>query len=192
MTPRLRRLISDFQALSRDFNGHPQIAVVPIEGDPPERYRVEYRLTGLVINTTENRIERRDFHEIELYLSADYPRVKPTATPITPVFHPNIRRVVCIGDHWAAGETLSDVVIKIGHMIQFLDYNLASPLDMAAARWAKSYANLLPVGKIHLCPAALETPSNSVVITRTDTVLSVDVDREQNDDDITLGPLKKR
>jgi len=39
----------------------------------------------------------------------------------TPIFHPNFGSYICIGDFWAAGETLTDIIIKIGQMIMYQD-----------------------------------------------------------------------
>lgn len=57
---------------------------------------------------------------------------------------------VCIGDYWAAGETLVDVLVQIGDMIQYKVYNSKSPLNAVAARWATENSHLLPVGNVDL------------------------------------------
>jgi len=63
----------------------------------------------------------------------------------TPIFHPNFGSYICIGDFWAAGETLADIIIKIGQMIMYQDYNPKSPLNAVAAQWATQNARFLPV-----------------------------------------------
>lgn len=77
----------------------------------------------------------------------DYPREKPKCVLETPIFHPNFGSYICIGDFWAAGETLVDVIIKIGQMIMYQDYNPKSPLNAQAALWAKQNERYLPVDK---------------------------------------------
>lgn len=152
MNPRLRRLSSDYQSILLDFSHHRNIEVSAILGDPPEKYLVTYHLPGLTWNGRKNCPTSRDIHRIELYLGLDYPRIKPLATPKDEIFHPNIHDTVCIGDYWTAGETICDVIIKIGMMIQYADYNLKSPNNLAAARWAAQNTNRFPVGEIDLFP----------------------------------------
>jgi len=56
---------------------------------------------------------------------------------LTPVFHPNFDdAMVCIGDFWAASEGLDDLVVRIGRMISYQEYNTKSPLNGLAAKWA--------------------------------------------------------
>jgi hypothetical protein len=96
--------------------------------------------------------EHVETHTVELMLPRDYPREKPYAVPLTSVFHPNIKEYVCIADYWAAGTTLVDVIAKMGDMIQWRIYNVASPLDGIAARWASQneHSGLFPVGNVDL------------------------------------------
>ena len=65
---------------------------------------------------------------------------------ITPVFHPNIDpQKICIGDHWSAGQTLDDLVLRIAEMIAYQSYNTQSPLNALAAAWAAQNVAQLPV-----------------------------------------------
>ena len=145
MTARLRRIYSDYQTIRDEFSGHPFITVTPLQGDPPEEYLVEYRIRGLELDPATNRPKPRDYHRARIYLHKDYPREKPKCVLETPIFHPNFGSYICIGDFWAAGETLADIIIKIGQMIMYQDYNPKSPLNAVAARWAEQNANLLPI-----------------------------------------------
>lgn len=147
MNARLRRLYSDYQAIQDEFAGHPYITVTPVRGNPPEEYVVEYRVRGLELDPTTNRPKIRDYHRARIYLHKDYPREKPKCVLETPIFHPNFGSYICIGDFWAAGETLVDVIIKIGQMIMYQDYNPKSPLNAQAALWAKQNERYLPVDK---------------------------------------------
>lgn len=145
MNARLRRIYSDYQAVLNEFSGHPYISVTPGAGDPPEEYLVEYRVRGLELDPATNRPKTRDYHRARIYLHKDYPREKPKCVLETPIFHPNFGSYICIGDFWAAGETVVDIIIKIGQMIMYQDYNPKSPLNAVAAHWAEQNANLLPV-----------------------------------------------
>ncbi len=71
----------------------------------------------------------------------------------TEIFHPNFSSKVCIADHWAAGESLADIIVQIGQMIQFQRYNSKSPLNQEAARWTVNNMHLLPAGNVDLYQA---------------------------------------
>ena len=150
MSARLRRLAADYKRICDEFTGHPYIKVEPTGGNPPERYLVTYRLKGLEWDHASQTPVIREFHQMEIYLHNDYPRQKPKCVMKTPIFHPNFGDWVCIGDFWAAGETLCDVIIQVGEMIQYQSYNPKSPLNAVAARWCVENEHLLPVGNAKL------------------------------------------
>ncbi len=156
MNARLRRLYADYQRIQDEFTGHPYIDVVPIQGNPPEAYRITYRVPGLRLDVARNRpVEVRE-HHARIYLHQDYPREKPKCVMDTPIFHPNMGSYICTDDYWAAGESISDVIIQIGEMIQYQSYNTKSPLNAVAARWAEKNARFLPVGRIDLYQPEVE------------------------------------
>ncbi len=149
-TPRLRRLYADWQAVREQFTGHPHIKVRPVRGNPPEEYEVTYYVPGVALDPRTNRPVIRREHRVRIYLHRDYPREKPKVVMETPIFHPNIGSYVCIDDYWAAGESLVDIIIHIGQMIQYQNYNPRSALNPVAARWAIQNQHLFPVGNIDL------------------------------------------
>ena len=150
MTARMRRLLSDCEQVKKDFAGHKNIIVTPIGDEPPEKYHVTYFVNGIYL-LPDGRIETLGRHEIEITLHADYPRYKPICKILTPIWHPNFRDgQICIGDIWGAGESLSDIIINIGDMIQYKSWNSYSPLSADAAQWAMENKHLFPVGNIDL------------------------------------------
>jgi ubiquitin-protein ligase len=76
---------------------------------------------------------------------------------LTPIFHPNIEpAMICVGDHWTAAERLVDLVIRIGEMIAYQEYNIKSPLDGEAAMWADKNPQYLPIDNRDLRPPDLD------------------------------------
>jgi hypothetical protein len=72
---------------------------------------------------------------------------------LTPVFHPNFDdSMVCIGDFWAASEGLDQLIIRIGRMISYQEYNTKSPLNGLAAKWAAQNSHLLPIDPRPVAP----------------------------------------
>jgi ubiquitin-protein ligase len=146
---REKRLRADHAKVADYFGTHPYIRVAAMTGDPPERYQIEYRLRGLVMQ--DNQVAEKDMHLVELYLTLGYPRQAPQCRMLTPVFHPNIApHAVCIGDHWSAAESLAALIVRIGEMITYQSYNIKSPLNGVAARWAEENLARLPVQKVDL------------------------------------------
>ena len=138
---------SDWEQVKKDFTGHKNIIVTPVGDEPPEKYHVTYFVNGIYL-LEDGRIETLARHEVEITLHAEYPRYKPICKILTPIWHPNFRDgQICIGDIWGAGESLSDIIINIGDMIQYKSWNSYSPLSADAAQWAMDNKHLFPVGK---------------------------------------------
>jgi ubiquitin-protein ligase len=151
--PRIRRLAQDYQLLQRMLKGWPLIQITGTAGLPPEVYRFTYKIRGLYVSPTGDILER-DTHVLEVNLSLGYPRRAPQCRMLTPVFHPNFDdATVCIGDFWAASEGLDDLIIRIGRMIAYQEYNTKSPLNGLAAKWAAQNPHLLPVDSRSIAPS---------------------------------------
>jgi len=152
LSPRIRRLKLDYEQLQHRLAGWSLIRMVGTAGLPPELYRFQYLIRGLYVAPDGAILERSD-HLLEVNLSLGYPRRAPQCRMLTPVFHPNFDdSSVCIGDFWAASESLDDLVIRIGRMISYQEYNTKSPLNGLAAKWAAQNPHLLPVDPRPIAP----------------------------------------
>lgn len=150
---RERRLTAESQQMAEAFRDFPLIQVRERLGDPPELYRIQYNIRGLVRGPAGQPLVRQQ-HLVELQLTREYPRQSPHCKMLTPIFHPNIEpAMICVGDHWTAGERLVDLVIRIGEMIAYQAFNIRSPLDGEAAMWADMNADRLPIDPRSLHPA---------------------------------------
>ena len=142
----------DEETLQGLLQGWPLIQITGKAGIPPEIYRFTYNLRGLYVSGSGEILER-DSHVLEVNLTLGYPRRAPQCRMLTPVFHPNFdEATVCIGDFWAASEGLDDLIVRIGRMITFQEYNTKSPLNGLAAKWAEQHAHLFPVDTRDLAP----------------------------------------
>lgn len=157
LSPRIRRLKLDYESLQQRLAGWPVIRMVGTAGMPPELYRFQYLLRGLYV-APDGAILERDEHVLEVNLSLGYPRRAPQCRMLTPVFHPNFDdSSVCIGDFWAASEGLDDLIVRIGRMIAYQEYNTKSPLNGLAAKWAAQNPQLLPVDPQPIAPPLMQT-----------------------------------
>jgi ubiquitin-protein ligase len=151
-SPRTRRLILDEEMLESLLKDWPLIQITGRAGMPPEVYRFTYNLKGLYVASSGEILER-DSHLLEVNLTLGYPRRPPQCRMLTPVFHPNFDdSMVCIGDFWAASEGLDDLIIRIGRMIAYQEYNTKSPLNGLAAKWTTQNRHLLPIDARPIAP----------------------------------------
>jgi ubiquitin-protein ligase len=161
LSPRVRRLKMDHQQLLERLADWSRIAITGAAEMPPEVYRFTYSLKGLYVNDAGEILER-DTHLLEVNLSLDYPRRAPQCRMLTPVFHPNFDDAsVCVGDFWASSEGLDDLVVRIGRMIAYQEYNTRSPLNGLAAKWAAENCHLLPIDSRIVSPPAVKRTGRS-------------------------------
>jgi ubiquitin-protein ligase len=150
LPPRLRRLYTDAESVTSGLAKSAFIRVQKFEGLPPNLYFVEYYIRGIE-SIQGNNIIYRNNHVAEIRLTSEYPRQAPACRLLTPIFHPNFEPAhICIGDHWTAQERLIDLIIRIGEMIAYQSYNVKSPLDGEAAKWADLHQNILPIDRTDL------------------------------------------
>jgi ubiquitin-protein ligase len=150
MRSRIRRLEADRREVAQRFGGNPHIRLIESSGQPPDRYLFEFHVDGLVPRA-EGEASPGSLHRAEVFLPLDYPRCPPFCRMTTPVFHPNISpQKICIGDHWSAGESLCELVVRIAEMICFQSYNVKSPLNAQAAVWAQHNLSRLPLQAVDL------------------------------------------
>jgi ubiquitin-protein ligase len=146
---RLRRLAADFEKVKDYVRRHPRLKLVQTEGEPPERYQIEYQVKGLRQREGEVVYERT--HLVEIHLPLQYPRLPPQCRMLTPIFHPNIApHAICIGDHWSPGEPLVSILSRIGEMISYQSYNTKSPLNGEAAKWVAENEDQLPIDPVSM------------------------------------------
>jgi len=156
-SPRTRRLMLDHEMLTSRLANWPVIQITGTAGMPPEIYRIAYHLKGLYVAANGQILERLA-HVMEINLSLGYPRRAPQCRMLTPVFHPNFDDAqVCIGDFWAASEGLDDLVVRIGRMICYQEFNTKSPLNGLAAKWVEQNAALLPIDTRNVAPPAMNS-----------------------------------
>lgn len=145
MSPRMRRLAADWDAVRTAFSGSPVVTVEPLGPAPADKYKVTFKLKGLALQGDQPMQSR--LHECEIHLPAGYPREQPLVLPLTPIFHPNVTDRYCISDNWTAGESLMDVITRLADIIQYRSYNTKSPLNGRAAHWVDQQdPSVFPIG----------------------------------------------
>lgn len=153
---RVRRLMAEAAQMREAFADFPAVRVTPDPGDAPDRYRVDFAVSGLAPPTRGDAPVPHDAFTVEIVLPAEFPRLSPIVRMRSAVFHPNIdESTVCVGDHWTAGERLADLVVRVAEMLAYQAYNIRSPLNGEAAMWADLNAAELPTDPRDLRPPGL-------------------------------------
>jgi len=165
-TVRLKRLTADHNRLKEYVRMHPRVRLIQAEGDPPERYQLEYRINS--VRMVDDEIQGVKSHLVEIILPRNYPRTPPQCRMLTPVFHPNIApHAICVGDHWSSGEPLASIVTRIGELLAYQVYNVKSPLNGEAARWVEQNQEKLPLDPVSLLPEEESAANKSKQVANT-------------------------
>lgn len=148
-TVRLKRLTADFDKIKEYTRLHPRVRLLQAQGEPPERYQLEYRISS--VRMVDDQLRGVKDHMVEIVLPRNYPRTPPQCRMLSPVFHPNIApHAICVGDHWSPGEPLVSIAIRIGELLAYQVYNVKSPLNGDAARWVEENEEKLPLDRVSL------------------------------------------
>ncbi len=141
MSPRDRRLWADLHAV-QELVAQLGSARYVSEGQPPDRYLLDFEADGLARGQRGEPIARRR-HQVAAYLHIDYPRRAPLLVWQTPIFHPNIlppdrHGAVCLGA-WSPSESLADVLRRVVDLAAWRSFSLDDALDKDAAAWARDH-----------------------------------------------------
>ena len=179
-TVRLKRLTADYTMLQEYVRLHPRVRLIQADGEPPERYQLEYRINS--IRMVNEELKGVKSHLVEIALPRNYPRVPPQCRMLSPVFHPNIApHAICVGDHWSSGESLVSIVTRIGELLAYQVYNVKSPLNGEAARWVELNEEKLPLDRVSLLPEEASSENAKVEsLTTTKTAVSQATEEKVN------------
>lgn len=142
------RLRNDYKKIRELVDRSEFIHIVSTEGDPPERYLIRFTCRGVDRLKPDGNPIFTENHEVNIYLHAEYPLKQPQLKWMTPIFHPNIHvtGAVCIGAWWPA-KTLDELLLTLGEMVQYKNYDPKDPMNSKAAAWALRNKGFFPVDK---------------------------------------------
>ncbi|NCQ69034.1 MAG: hypothetical protein GPJ27_22695 [Microcystis aeruginosa L111-01] len=149
MGVRETRLTNDLRQVSELIaNSGGSLKLISKTGNPPYEYVIEYRCKGIETVNGNNPVYRNT-HQVKIILGTNYPREKPDAKFLTSIFHPNVfsNQNVCLGNYWTPGETVTELILRIGKIIQYSKdvLNLKSPANGTAKTWASNNMSRFPV-----------------------------------------------
>lgn len=149
MSVREKRLRHEFQAITELVNNSAgSLKIISKKGNPPYEYIIQYKCRGIQ-NLQGNQPKLSQEHQVRITLGQNYPTEVPDAKFLTPIFHPNVYNSnrVCLGKYQALQETLVELVLRIGKMIQYSPdvTNLNSPANPEAKTWASQNQQRFPL-----------------------------------------------
>lgn len=150
------RLRNDYLRIRELVDRSEFVHIISTEGDPPEKYLIRYTCRGVEKVNGSGSPVYRESHDVSIYLHAEYPMKQPQLKWLTPVFHPNIHitGAVCIGAWWPA-KTLDELLLTLGEMAQYKNFEPRDPMNSKAATWALQHKTLFPVDRRELKGRAL-------------------------------------
>ncbi|MGI9538257.1 MAG: hypothetical protein ACR2PB_14395 [Desulfocapsaceae bacterium] len=132
------------QEITQSFSDDPRITVVPVDGNPPDKYEVTYNVEGLQ-KSDEGVVEKADSHTVAVSIPFGYPHFPPSCKPKSPIFHPDFDpAAICIGDFWEKNRSIVDLISHLGEMISGAFYSTTNAFNEEAAQW---YADNFDSGK---------------------------------------------
>ena len=149
MGVREKRLAIEFNQVSELIaNSSGSLKLISKVGNPPHEYIIEYQCKGLE-RINGNSPVYRNTHQVKIKLGGNYPRIKPDAAFLTSIFHPNVypNKNICLGNYWTPSETLTELILRIGKIIQYSKdvLNLGSPANSTAKDWARNNMSRFPI-----------------------------------------------
>ena len=140
------RLRNDYNKVKELTDNSDLMELVRTEGNPPDKYQIRYTCRSVEKVDMKGAPTIREVHEVSIYLHAEYPIKQPQLKWLTPIFHPNIHNTgaVCIGAWWPA-KTLDELILTMGDMLQFKNYDPKDPMNSKAAAWALRNKNRFPI-----------------------------------------------
>ena len=145
------------------------LRVTPCDGPPPQRYLVEFRCKGLVLNG-RGEVDEQDRFLVGITLPSDYLRRAHPAEVLTllapkNVFHPNIRgSAICVG-RLKPGTPLVDLIYQCFEILTYSKVTMREDdaLNREACVWARNNTERFPIDRRPLKRRTLAIDVNPVV-----------------------------
>jgi len=113
--------------------------IVLLRAPTPALPQVDLELRYAIARSERYPVDVTRQTRLRIALPARYPFQAPTATVLTPIWHPNVfpAGVICLGTRWLASEGLDLFVQRLARLLTFdsLLVNTQSPANRVAADW---------------------------------------------------------
>lgn len=138
------RLDAEWRDLQRAFAYHPFVEVVPLSGDPPAEFQVNYKVTTLVIDE-QGQLVYMSTCPVHLWLPPHFPHTAPVVRPMAAAFHPNVTTEwIHLNPAWGPNRSLVEVISQVGFLLAFQSYDPNAVANPVAMNWVHANPQLLP------------------------------------------------
>jgi hypothetical protein len=158
---RLRTLIQDLNGMRELTEWNRRISFEGTPENAPTKYLVRLDYPGFARLEGAKPIRTTKPHEVEIFLSADYPRTAPIVRWKTEIFHPNIHpehRGVCLGvlmERWLPGMGIARLVTMLAEIAQWRNFDITNAFNKEASEWAAEPENAQYIEDIEGSPEQL-------------------------------------
>jgi hypothetical protein len=141
----LVRLESEWRRLQRNFAYHPHVRVVPLAGDPPGEYQIDYKLRTLTVDAA-GELSYVDACSVHIWIPPQFPHAPPVVRPMFAHFHPNVSSEwIHLDPPWhPTTGSLAQLVRRCGELLAFQIYDPEAVYNPTAMEWLNHYPHLLP------------------------------------------------
>jgi len=151
MSSDAQKLLADHEQIQKLLELYPNIKLIETEGDPPERYDIEYNIKGYKTGIDGSAVPANS-HQVRITLPFGYPHFPPTAKPLSSIFHPDIDPdAIRIADFWHDNKSLADLILHIGEMVCGTHVSEGEPFNQSAADWYEERKSWLPFDTLEPC-----------------------------------------
>src|SRR5688572_16259842 len=156
------RLEGEWRRLRRAFAFHPRVEVIPLAGDPPGEFQLQYKLTTLAVDET-GQLVYVSAMPMYLWLPPAFPDEAPVVRPMAACFHPNVSMEwVQLRPAWGVERSLAEVVTQVGELLAYQWYDPGAVLNPVAMSWVYANLALLPTDPGDFAPDAGGEPLSRI------------------------------
>ncbi|APG27033.1 hypothetical protein A7E78_03810 [Syntrophotalea acetylenivorans] len=135
LSERVKQDLRKIEELAKSLDG--RIKIKSTEGSPINKIVLEIKYPTAPSKAYPDKVQ--DTTEVKIELLSRYPFQEPTATIITPIYHPNVYTSgkICFGTKWLPTQGLDLLTKRIIQIITFDEtiLNEKSPANSDALRW---------------------------------------------------------
>lgn len=141
-----RQLEEIHEEISQRFSRHSAVAITALEGNPPDKYQVQYSVAGLhKADSDPDPIECEE-HRVTITIPFGFPHFPPSCIPESPIFHPDFDpAAICIGEFWTPDKKLTELIIHIGQLITAEQFSTENAFNEEALIWYQQHPERLPL-----------------------------------------------
>jgi ubiquitin-protein ligase len=133
-----------FAIIQAEFLNDPAIKVIPVAGDPPNKYEITYHIP-CTIQDEQGNITVDSNHTVIISIPFGFPHFPPSCKPKSSIFHPDFDdAAICLGDFWNGERNIPQLIRHLADMLSGKVYSTENAFNEKAADWFRNNQDKLP------------------------------------------------